>query len=207
MINNGIINFNNVSYKYPRCTEFALQDVNLSATKAQFFAVMGKTGAGKTTFCRLINGIIPQLFGGKLSGTVSIDGVSTTESSVAQLALKIGMVLDDPDTQLFTSTVRAEAAFGPENLLLPLQEINKRVDFTLSATGLSSLQDRKPSTLSGGEKQRLVIASVLAMQSKILVLDDPLCGLDPKGAMDVLSVLENLKNNFKFRKYFQKPKN
>jgi len=191
-----IINFENVSYSYPRAKIPALDSVNLYVMEGEFLAVMGENGSGKTTLCKLINGIIPHLLGGHLTGTVTVDGERTNESSVPRLALKVGMVLDDPDAQLFTSSVRHEAAFGPENLLLPPQEIEERVAYALSAVGLSGFEDRQPVTLSGGEKQRLCIAAALAMKSKLLVLDEPLCRLDPDGAAEVMSVLRDLRTRY-----------
>jgi len=107
------------------------------------------------------------------------------------------MVFDDPDAQLFTSTVFHEAAFGPENILLPPEEINQRVRSALSMAGLSGFEERMPSTLSGGEKQRLSVAAALAMKSKILVLDEPLCRLDPDGVREVLKVLDDIRKNYR----------
>jgi len=189
----SIIEFNNVSYKYSKKCEYALENVSFSVNKNEFLAVMGENGAGKTTLCKMINGIIPHRLGGYLSGTVTVDGINTAESAVPQLALKAGIVLDDPDAQFFTSTVRHEAAFGPENLLLPAVEIEERISSALCAAGLKGFQDRSPSTLSGGEKQRLSIAAALAMKSEILVFDDPLCRLDPDGAQEVMNVLNDLR--------------
>jgi energy-coupling factor transport system ATP-binding protein len=157
---------------------------------------MGENGAGKSTFCKLINGIIPHLSGGQLSGTVKVDTECTAESSVPRLALKTGIVLDDPDMQLFTSSVLHEAAFGPENLLLPVHEIKERAEWALYAVGLNGFEKRIPMTLSGGEKQRLVIASALAMKGKILVLDEPLCRLDPEGMTQVMSVLKDIRTRY-----------
>jgi energy-coupling factor transport system ATP-binding protein len=189
--------FDNVSFMYPRAKNYALEGINLSVLEGEFLAVMGENGAGKTTFCKLINGIIPHLSAGRLSGTVTVDGVDTVKSSVPRLALKVGMTLDDPDAQLFTSSVRYEAAFGPQNILMQSEEIEKRVNFALRAVGLAGFEDRVPSTLSGGEKQRLAIAAVLAMKAKVLVLDDPLCRLDPSGAREVMSVLSELRKTEK----------
>ncbi|MDR1836154.1 MAG: energy-coupling factor ABC transporter ATP-binding protein [Treponema sp.] len=201
-----IINFENVSYSYsegnlrslspaeiPCEKKYALEGINLSVTEGEFLAVMGENGAGKTTFCKLINGIIPHLSRGHLSGTVTVAGECTASSSVPRLALKVGMVLDDPDVQLFTSSVRHEAAFGPENFLLPPKEIERRVKQAITAAGLAGFEEREPATLSGGEKQRLAIAAALAMQGKILVLDEPLCRLDPQGAGEVMSVLRDVR--------------
>jgi len=189
----SFIIFEDVSYKYPRSRKFALEKINLSVTEGEFLAVMGENGSGKTTLCKLINGIIPHHHGGSLSGTVIVDGCKTRDSSVPELALKVGMVLDDPDAQLFTSTVRHEAAFGPENICLSPLEIEDRVNFALSAAGLDGFQDRLPAALSGGEKQRLSIAAALAMKGKVLVLDEPLCRLDPYGVTQIMSVLNDIK--------------
>ena len=191
-----IINFENVSFVYPRGKKYALEGIDLSVAEGEFLAVMGENGAGKTTFCRLINGIVPHLSRGRLHGTVTVDGVRTVEASVPQLALKVGMVLDDPDAQIFTSSVRSETAFGPENLLVPPSEIEDRVGFALSAVGLSGFEHRRPSTLSVGEKQRLAIAAALAMKGKILVLDEPLCRLDPQGEEEVMSVLRDIRQKY-----------
>jgi len=192
-----VIRLDNVSFKYPHTQDYALNGINLSVFEGEFLAVMGKNGAGKTTFCKLLNGIIPHLCGGQLSGTVTVDGVNTVKSSVPQLALKVGMTLDDPDVQLFTSSIRYEAAFGLQNILLQPEEIEKRVSLALHAVGLANFEDRAPSTLSGGEKQRLAIASILAMKSKVFVLDEPLCRLDTQGAQEVMSVLNELRKNEK----------
>ncbi|MCL2804951.1 MAG: energy-coupling factor transporter ATPase [Treponema sp.] len=188
---------NNVSFKYPQGQHFALQNINLSVMEGEFLAVMGENGAGKTTLCKLINGIIPHISKGMLSGTVTAAGCLTTDFSVSQLALKVGMVLDDPDAQLLTSTVRNEAAFGPENLCFPEQEIERLVKDALVSVGLCGFEDRAPVTLSGGEKQRLSIAASLAMKGKILVLDEPLCRLDPQGVQEVMSVLKEIKEKYK----------
>jgi len=192
----SFIVFKNVSYTYPKNYKFALENISLSVLENEFLAVMGNNGSGKTTLCKLINGIIPHYAGGSLSGTVTVDGLKTNDFSVSQLSLKVGMVLDDPDAQLFTPTVRHEAAFGPENLLLTPDEINERIKFALCAVGLDGYENRVPSTLSGGEKQRLAIAAALSMKGKILVLDEPLCRLDPNGAQELMSILNEIKTKY-----------
>ena len=191
-----IINLENVYYSYPQGKEWALENISLSIEEGEFLAVMGENGAGKTTFCKLFNGIIPHHSGGRLLGTVTIGGESTKKAAVPFLALKAGMVLDDPDAQIFTSSVRQEAAFGPENLMLPPQEIEKRIEYALYAAGLAGFEQRLPVTLSGGEKQRLAIAAALAMKGKILVLDEPLSRLDPQGADELMSVLKDIREKY-----------
>jgi len=192
----GIINIENVYYSYPKEKKWALENISLAVEKGEILAVMGENGAGKTTFCRLLNGIIPNLTEGRFLGNVTVDGENTRETQVPRLALKTGMVLEDPDAQLFTSRVRDEAAFGPENLLLPPDEIEERAAFALSETGLYGFEERFVSTLSGGEKQRLAIACALAMGGKILVLDEPLSRLDPHGAAEIISVLRSLREKY-----------
>ena len=196
----GIINFEDVAFSYSRPEKPAssailpaLDKINLSIREGEFLAIMGENGAGKTTLCKLINGIIPHLTDGLFSGTVTIDGINTVDSTVPELALTAGIVLDDPDAQLFTATVKNEAAFGPENIMLPLHEIEQRVRQALSVTGLRGMEERPPSTLSGGEKQRLAIAASLTMGGKILVLDEPLGRLDPEGAAEVMAALNEIR--------------
>ncbi|MDR2543168.1 MAG: ATP-binding cassette domain-containing protein [Treponema sp.] len=193
----SIIHFEKVFYSYSPEANLALNDISIHIKQGEFLAVMGENTAGKTTFCKLINGIIPHFHGGCLSGSVKVDNQDTVNCSVPQISQTVGMVLDDPDAQLFTSTVRNEAAFGPENLGLPVLEIEQRVKNALFLVGLDGFEKRTPSTLSGGEKQRLSIAAALAMFGKILVLDEPLRRLDPQGAMDVMAVLKDIqvKNN------------
>jgi len=191
----SVIKLENACFMYPRAQKYALEGINLSVSQGEFLAVMGENGSGKTTFCKLLNGIIPHISGGYLSGKVEVDGDGTKDSSVPQLAVKVGMTLDDPDAQLFTSSVREEAAFGLQNILLPPDEMEVRIKQALEAVGLSGFEEREPSGLSGGEKQRLAIAAVLAMKGKILVLDDPLCRLDPQGALELMSVLGGLRKN------------
>ena len=195
-MSSSIVKFENVSFSYYRVKKPALDRIDLSVTEGEFLAVMGENGAGKTTLLRLINGIIPHSTPGRLSGTVTVDGTLTCDSTVPQLALKVGMVLDDPDAQIFTSSVLNEAAFGAENLLLPPHEVRERANWALSAVGLEGFENRRPSTLSGGEKQRLAIAAALAMKGKILVLDEPLCRLDPQGEKEVMSVLQDLQRKY-----------
>lgn len=189
----ALIKLENVSYSYPRSAARALTGIDLEIGEGEFLAVMGENGSGKTTFCKLFNGCIPHSQSGELSGTVTVDGVVTSDSSTAALARRVGMVLDDPETQLFTASVRDEAAFGPENLLMPPAEIEERVALALEITGLSGSADVPPASLSGGQKQRLVIAAALAQACRVLVLDEPTSQLDPSGAREVLSLIRRIR--------------
>ena len=188
-----IITLKNVSYAYPRSKTAALNNLSLEIEEGEFLAVMGENGAGKTTFCRLLNGLIPHSEGGTLSGTVLVDGMDTVRAAPSSLAALVGMVLDDPEIQLFTGSVRAEAAFGPENLLVSPAEVAERVTWALKTTGLWECRDAAPSALSGGQRQRLALAAALAQAGKILVLDEPVTRLDPAGAAAFFSALGALR--------------
>jgi len=170
-----------------------LKNISMTIGEGECIAVMGENGAGKTTFCRLLNGLIPHSLDGKLLGTVTVDGVLTNSCTVARLAEKVGMAFEDPQSQLFTAKVSDEIAFALENMRRPAAEIREKVRRALEIAGLSAYADYAPSALSGGQKQRLAIAAAVAMAEKILVLDEPASQLDPAGAREVLSLIRDLR--------------
>lgn len=192
--------FDNVSYRYPniygRPVQFALKNITLTIYKGEFVAVLGENGAGKSTFCQALNGIVPQSRGGQMSGRVIVAGLDTQEVTVATLSEKVGIVLEDPETQLFTTSVLSEVAFGPENLGIDPQEILHRAKWALEVVRLSGYEHRAPSTLSGGQKQRLAIAAALTMQPEILVLDEATSQLDPVGTVEVFAVVRELNERY-----------
>ena len=188
-----MISLKNVFWKYARTERPALADVSAEIGEGEFVAVMGENGAGKTTFCRLLNGLIPHSMAGGLLGTVTVDGIATGSSSVVRLSEKVGMAFDDPETQFFTARVFDEVAFALENMLLPKREIVEKTRWALDAAGLSEYDDYPPATLSGGQKQRLAIAAALAMANRVLVLDEPCSRLDPVCTREVLSFIRNLR--------------
>jgi energy-coupling factor transporter ATP-binding protein EcfA2 len=193
-VSDGIIKLENVSWAYSRAQDWALKNINMTIGEGECVAVMGENGAGKTTLCRLLNGLIPHSLEGKLVGTVTVDGMETTSNTVAQLAEKVGMAFEDPQTQLFTARVSDEIAFALENVLMSPGEIRDKVRRALDIAGLSAYADYAPSSLSGGQKQRLAIAAAVAMAGKILVLDEPASQLDPAGAREVLSLISDLRD-------------
>ena len=155
--------------------------------------LMGRAGAGKSTLCRCLNGVIPKFQKGEFSGEVQIFGQPTEDKKIYQLAQDVGLVFQDFEPQLFSTSVELEVAFGPENIALPREEIAKRVDYALRAVGLEGFEHRQPYNLSGGEKQRLAIASILSSKPRILVLDEPTTDLDPQGRYNILSALQRLR--------------
>ena len=186
------ISVRNVTYTYPEQDTPALKDVNLEVEKGEYLVIMGPNGAGKTTLCVLLNGVIPNVLGGKMRGVVEVMGLDTRRHHVYELAQHVGMVLQDPEAQLFTSNVRSEVAFAAENLGVSRQEMIERIEWALEVVRLQEFVKRAPSHLSGGQKQRLAIAAGLVMRPSVLVLDEPTSQLDPIGAQEVFSVLRDL---------------
>jgi len=196
-MSDNFIEFKDVRYRYPRAKKNVLKNINLSIKKGEFVVVVGENGAGKTTLCKCINGIIPHSERGRLRGEVLVDGHDTTKISTADLARKVGIVLEDPETQLFTTSVANEIAFGAENLNVPVNEILERIAWALKVVRLEGFEDRPPSALSGGQKQRLAIAAALAMKPEVMVLDEPTSQLDPLGTEDVFKVIQKLKEEYR----------
>ena len=164
------IEMQNVSFVYKGSEEEVLQDINLTVEEGKFTVIMGRTGAGKTTLAMLPNGIIPQLVEGTVKGTVIAASKDTSKFRVQTLAKEVGLVLQDPETQIFGRTVEEDTAFGPRNYLIPRKEILERIKIALSKVRLDGYEKRDTSQLSGGEKQRLAIAGILAMDPSIIIL-------------------------------------
>jgi energy-coupling factor transport system ATP-binding protein len=188
-----VIQIRELEYRYRGQKENVLHDISLEVHKGEFLALMGPSEAGKSTLCATLNGLIPHFHKGRLRGEVSINGRATRESSVAQLAETVGMVFQDFEAQLFSTSAELEVAFGPENFAVPRDEIARRIDENLSYVGLSALRRRPPSTLSGGQKQKLAIASVLAMRPSILVMDEPTTDLDPISKLGIFEITDELR--------------
>lgn len=191
-----IIEVKEFSYCYPRRENQVLKDINFSVEEGEFIAIMGRNGAGKSTLCQALDGVIPHLHGGTVWGNITIDGLDTQDSEVSDIAQKIGIVLEDPEAQLFTTRVDDEMAFGIENLCLPREEIIERITWATKVVRLEGYWDREPTALSGGQKQRCAIAAALAMKPKIMVLDEPTSQLDPIGTYEVFDVIKSLKEEY-----------
>ena len=194
---NTVVRLEHVSYRYPRTKNYVLHDVCIDIHQGEFIAVMGENGAGKTTFLSCLNSIIPNYYLGHMQGNVKVYGMDTKEHVVSEFSRKVGMVLEDPESQLFTTYVRNEVAFSAENMQVDPDEIRRRIDWALSIVGLTSYKDRETTALSGGQKQRLAIAANLAMKPDMLVLDEPTSQLDPIGTREVFDVIRRLRNEEK----------
>ncbi|WP_376790984.1 ABC transporter ATP-binding protein [Thermoflexus sp.] len=171
----------------------ALRNLNMSARRGEFIVVLGANGAGKSTLCYLLSGIIPHIYGGRRAGEVQVVGRDPWDDPIHITAQRCGVLLQDPEVQLFMPTVRTEVAFGPANLQVPRAEIERRVAEVLALVRLEGLEDRNPRELSGGQKQRVALAAVLAMRPQVLVLDEPTSQLDPLGRWEVVQALHRLK--------------
>ncbi|MCB8814454.1 ATP-binding cassette domain-containing protein [Desulfosporosinus sp. SRJS8] len=183
----------NLSYRYPNTVEPSLKNISLDVEKGKFILIMGSTGAGKTTLSLCLNGLIPQLLEGKLTGGVRVAGKDVGKTAVQSLSKVLGLVLQDPETQIIGRRVEEDTSFGPRNFLVPLEEIKQRVNQTLEKVRLQGYNHRLSEELSGGEKQRLAIAGVLVMEPEILVLDEPTSELDPAGRSEIYATLADLR--------------
>lgn len=180
-------------FSYRGASSEALRGLDLTVDEGQFTVIMGRSGAGKSTFCYCLNGLIPHFLRGQLEGRVRVFGLDTRERRVAELARLVGLVFQDFEAQLFSTNVELEVAFGPENFGLPLEEIKSRVKESLRAVKLEGYEHRQPAYLSGGQKQRLAIASILAIRPQLLVMDEPTTDLDPIGKMEVFEIADELR--------------
>ncbi len=183
-----VVETKDITYEYPDGTK-ALEKVNFNVDEGKIVALLGPNGAGKSTLFLHFNGILRPS-----SGSVDIDGeiVSYDKKDLMRIRQKVGIVFQNPDDQLFAPTVLEDVAFGPMNMGLPKEEVEKRVKEALSRVGMEGFEKKPPHHLSGGQKKRVAIAGILAMKPKIMVLDEPTSGLDPKGASQILRLLYKL---------------
>ncbi len=187
-----MIQLSHVTYAYADQEAPALVDFTVSLPAGEFVLVVGPSGAGKSTFLRCLNGLVPHFYGGRWAGQASILGRDPVQLAPRGMADLVGFVFQDPETQFVVDTVEDELAFAMENFALPPPTMRKRVEEVLDQMGIAHLRGRRISTLSGGEKQRVAIAAVLALQPEVLVLDEPTSQLDPQAAEEVLVALRHL---------------
>ena len=190
----AIVELQNVTYKYPLTDVNVLEGINLKVEEGEFIAVIGPNGAGKSTLCYTLAGFVPHFYKGVLSGTVKVAGIETQGSSLSEWVLNVGLAFQNPFNQISGAkyTVFEEIAFGLENIGVPRDEMKDRVKRALEMTGISDLADRSPYSLSGGQQQRVALTSILVMEPKVLVLDEPTSQMDPIGTREVFGVIRTM---------------
>ena len=187
-----VVDIEDLSYTYPRSEVPALNNINLKVKAGESILITGPSGAGKTTLCQCISGVIPHFFRGKMQGKVVTLGMNTFDYDLPTLCYYVGQVFQDPSSQLVCPTVEDEIAFGLENYGIAPEEIRKRVDECMMEARLAKYVDRNPHTLSGGEQQACILSSIMAMHPKIYLLDEPTSNLDPYGSEHMLELIVNL---------------
>ena len=195
----GYFKIENVNYKYPLEDKQALKNINIEIKKGEFWAVIGKNGSGKTTFCNMLRRFVPDFYKGELTGKITLEDKELKDYSQKELVQKIGFVFQNPFTQIsgVKDTVFEEIAYGLENLGLEKEEIISKVEKILKLLEIEKLRDRNPYDLSGGQKQRVALASIIAMDPDILVIDEPTSQLDPKGTEDIFKIINLMANEGK----------
>ena len=192
VIETSVIAVRDLTYRYPQATGPVLRNIDVTISRNDYLLIAGCSGSGKSTLCRTFNGLIPHFYDGTLTGDVYVAGQPVSNTSVAALFDQVGMVFQHPDAQLFCRSVEQEVVFGLESLGLDRRTIEDRLDSALLQTGIHGLRSRDPQTLSGGEKQLVLIAALLALRPTVIVLDEPFANLDPANVVKVRRLLREL---------------
>ena len=191
-----MIHIENLSFKYKNGRKPALDNICLTIGEGDFLGIIGGSGAGKTTLSYAINGVIPHHFPGDFYGSVKVDNIDTFDTTPGRLSLKIGSVLQDIDSQMVSSVVEDEILYGLENFSVPGDEIEERLLSALEAVGILPLRYRTIDSLSGGQKQKVAIAAIIALRPKVLILDEPTSELDPKSSEQIFELLKGLNEKY-----------
>ena len=182
-----------LSFQYPGAKEEIIKEINLEVNQGEVLAVVGLSGSGKTTLCYCLSGIIPHVYDGKLTGQVFLGGRPTVEMDISEIATQVGIVFQNPETQIFFPQVEDELAFGPENLCLDREEIGERIEQVLSLLDLEGKRKVRTEHLSGGQKQLVALASVLTLEPEILIFDEVMAHIDTKGKQLIKEIIRELK--------------
>ncbi|MDU7330938.1 MAG: ABC transporter ATP-binding protein [Finegoldia magna] len=194
-----MIELKNVSFKYELQEEKTIKNLDLYVKQGEFVGIIGKNGSGKTTLCNIIRGIIPDFVQGTITGDISIDNKNIDDIERGEMAELVGFVFQNPFSQIsgIKKTVFEEIAYGLENLGVPREEIRQRVTEVIKLLKIEDLQDKNPNELSGGQSQRVAIASIIVMNPKVLIFDEPTSQLDPLGTEEIFDILKLLKSQNK----------
>ena len=187
-----MITIQDFSFTYKGEKKPALQDVSLTVPEGGFLGVIGPAGAGKTTLARAVSGMIPHHYTGDYYGRVSVNGLDTVETSLSDISRLVGMVFQDVESQIISPMVEDEIRYGLENFGVPREEIPARMEEAMERVGIADLRDRTIGSLSGGQRQKVAIASIIALKPRVLVLDEPTGELDPRSSRQVFSLLKEL---------------
>lgn len=187
-----MIDIQELTFKYSSSDKNALNNISLKIEKGDFVGIIGESGSGKTTLCNCINALIPHHYKGDFYGSVKIEGTDTFDTDTSKLALKVGSVFQDIESQIVTNFVEDEILFGLENFGVPRNQIEDRITNALRDLGIENLRHREMASLSGGQKQKVVIASILSLEPDILILDEPTGELDPASSIQIFTLLKKL---------------
>ena len=187
-----MIDIQDLTFTYQDEPSPALSGVTLSVPEGTFLGIIGPAGAGKTTLIRAVSGVIPHHYPGDYYGSIRVNGLDTVDTPLTDLSRLVGMVFQDVDSQIISSVVEDEILYGLENFGVPREEIPSRLDFALARVGISDLRERTVASLSGGQRQKVAIASVIALRPRVLVLDEPTGELDPRSSRQIFSLLKTL---------------
>lgn len=189
----NVIAVKDLSFRYKAQKEGkALDKINLDIEQGQFVVIMGSSGAGKSTLANCLNGLIPNFMRGQYEGSIAVLGKNPAKEKVGTMSKEIGLVFQDFESQLFSTNTKLEIVFGPENFNVPRAEMQRILERIIEVVKLQGLENRQPATLSGGQKQRLAIGSVLAIQPKIVCMDEPTTDLDPLGKLGIFQIAKEL---------------
>lgn len=188
------IRIENLKYRYPYTKKLALDGITCEIKQGEFIGVIGRNGSGKSTFCQALTGLVPNFYRGAYGGKVFIDNIKVDTVGVEEICQKVGLVFQNPFNQVTGAklTVYEEIAFGLENLGIPRDEMIRRVDEAMELLDIAKYKDRHPFDLSGGQMQRMAIASIIAMQPEVIILDEPTSQLDPQGSEEVFQAVQKL---------------
>ena len=189
-----IVKARGFGFRYSESKRWAVRNLDLTVDQGEIAILAGPSGCGKSTLLRAINGLIPHMYSGEAEGAVTVVGQPVAQTPMSALAQKVGLLFQNPENQIFMFSVERDVAFGLENLGVPRAEMRERVDRCISLLGLTPLAGRAPHELSDGQKQRVALAGVLAMEPKLVILDEPTSLLDPKTAMELVDLLARLRD-------------
>ncbi|HME19140.1 MAG TPA: ATP-binding cassette domain-containing protein [Nitrososphaerales archaeon] len=188
-----VVRAENYGFRYSESKKWAVRNFDLTVGSGEIVVLAGPSGCGKSTLLRSVNGLIPHMYVGQTEGSVMVDGRPVADTPMSDLAQKVGLLFQNPENQIFMFSVERDVAFGLENLGVPREEMRKRVDEAMRLMGITELAARAPHELSDGQKQRVALAGVVAMNPRLIILDEPTSLLDPRTALELVELLERLR--------------